>query len=293
MSAATAGAGARPLGDLARGIAAEVGIRSRHERGPDRAVRRGCIDEHEAAAQPWDRNRFSSSAERISTTESLITVIKELEAEHRAAFPRGTKKQLQEEQQRLRAEADELAALPADERPIGRPAMIKIELEKIAAALEKHSLGITRADVRIYEAIFGFLCFAGSGQWFPSWAAIARAANCCEKSVGRALKRFKHYGLLSWKSRSTIRSRRCDPSARQRVQTSHAYFLDLKKRMAERVYQRFVQLRDSRMKRFGLAKAPAAPPPTPSAPPNRDVAIQRQAIASFGAALLGPDGHLG
>ncbi|USU12733.1 hypothetical protein NF701_02375 [Sphingomonadaceae bacterium OTU29THOMA1] len=263
------------------------------DRGPDRRVRAGCIDEAEPAAQPWDRNRFSSSAERISTTESLVAVTKELEAEHRAAFPRGALKELQDDQQRLRAEAAELAALPADQRPIGRPAAIRIELERIAAALEQHSLGITRADVRVYEAIFDFLCFAGSGQWFPSWAAIAVAANCCEKTVGRALKRFKHHGLLAWKSRSTMKSRRCDPAAKQRVQTSHAYFLDLKKRMAERVYQRFVQLRDRRLKRFGLAKPPAAPRHAIAAPPNRDVADQRRAVASLGAALSGPDGHLG
>jgi hypothetical protein len=282
----------KTFGHLA-GRIAQASAGASRDRGPDRRVRAGCIDEAEPAAQPWDRNRFSSSAERISTTESLVAVMKELEAEHRAAFPRGAKKQLQEDQQRLRAEAAELAALPAEQRPVGRPAVIRIELERIAGALDQHALGITRADVRIYEAIFGFLCFAGSGRWFPSWAAIARAANCCEKSVGRALKRFKHHGLLAWKSRSTMKSRRCDPAAKQRVQTSHAYFLDLKKRMADRVYQRFVQLRDRRLKRFGLARTPAAPPHAPPAPPSRDVADQRRAVASLGAALSGPDGHLG
>lgn len=280
------------FGNLATRITKAADPKPR-ERGPDRRVRAGCIDEGEPAAQPWDRNRFASSADRISTTESLISVTKELEAEHRAAFPRGAKKQLEDDRQRLHAEAAELAALPVEQRPVGRPAMIRIELERIAAALEQHSLGITRADVRVYEAIFGFLCFAGSGQWFPSWAAIARAANCCEKTVGRALKRFKHHGLLAWKSRSTLKSRRSDPTAKQRVQTSHAYFLDLKKRMADRVYQRFVQLRDQRLKRFRLAKAPAAPPPAPPAPLSRDIVEQRQAVASFGASLLGPDGHLG
>ncbi len=280
----------KAFGHLAGRIAQASASR---DRGPDRRVRAGCVDEAEPAAQPWDRNRFSSSAERISTTESLVAITKELEAEHRAAFPRGALKQLQEDRQRLHAEAATLDSLPADQRSIGRPAAIRVELERIAAALDQHSLGITRADVRVYEAIFGFLCFAGSGKWFPSWAAIAQAANCCEKTVGRALKRFKHHGLLAWKSRSTMKSRRCDPAAKQRVQTSHAYFLDLKKRMADRVYQRFVQLRDRRLKRFGLARTPAAPPHAPLAPPSRDVADQRRAVASLGAALLGPDGHLG
>lgn len=280
------------FGNLASRIANAADPKPR-ERGPDRRVRAGCIDETEPAAKPWDRNRFGSSAERISTTESLVAVTKELEAEHRAAFPRGAKKQLLDDRQRLHAEAAELDALPADQRPVGRPAMIRIELEKIEAALVQHGLGITRADVRVYEAIFGFLCFAGSGQWFPSWEAIAHAANCCPKTVGRALKRLKHHGLLAWKSRSTMKSRRCDPSAKQRVQTSHAYFLDLKKRMADRVYQRFVQLRDRRLKRFGLTKAPAAPPQAPPPPLSCDVADQRRAVASLGAALFSPDGHLG
>jgi hypothetical protein len=262
------------------------------DRGPDRRVRRGCIDETAPEAQPWDRNRFASTAERIATVESLVAVAKELQAEHATEFRRGSKKQLEEDRQVLTAELDELMASPPADRPVGRPATIRIALEQIAAALAKHSMGITRADVAVYEAIFNFLDFAGSGRWFPSWAKIARAANCCEKTVDRALKRLRHHGLLAWVTRSTRNSPRIDPAKEKRVQTSSAYFLDLKKRMAERVYQRFVQLRDRRHLRFGIPKPAAKPEPAVPTPPSKDVAELRRTIAGFGVSLLASDGHL-
>ena len=263
------------------------------DRGPDRQVRAGCVDEAAPAAQPWDRNRFGSTAERISTVESLVAVAKELQAEHAAEFPRGRKLQLEHDQRVLSAELKELMARPVGDRPIGRPATIRIALDAIEADLKKHSLGITRTDVAVYEAVFDFLCFAGSGRWFPSWSKIAHAARCCEKSVGRALRRLGHHGLLAWISRSTTKSRRSDPTVKQRVQTSHAYFLDFKKRMAERVYQRFLQLRDRRARRFGLTPATAKPVQAPPPPPSKEVAEQRRSIASLGASLFGSDGHLG
>ena len=278
------------FGQIAGQIAKAVDGSPR-DRGTDRRVRRGCIDETAPEAQPWDRNRFASTAERIATVESLVVVAKELQAKHTAEFRRGSKKQLEEDQQMLKAELDELMARPPADRPVGRPATIRLALMEIAAALAKHSMGITRADVSVYEAIFKFLDFAGSGRWFPSWAKIARAANCCEKTVDRALKRLKHHGLLAWVTRSTRNSPRIDPTKEKRVQTSSAYFLDLKKRMAERVYQRFLQLREHRARRFGRSLA-AEPVQAPPPPPSKDVAELRRTIAGFGASLLASDGHL-
>lgn len=282
----------RGFGQIA-GRIAKANDASERDRGTDRRVRRVCVDEAAPAAQPWDRNRFGSTAERISTVESLIVVAKELQAEHAAEFPRGRKQQLEQDQQVLSAELAELMARPPADRPVGRPAAIRIALEAIAADLAKHSLGITRTDVAIYEAMFDFLCFAGSGRWFPSWAKIANAARCCERSVGRALRRLGHHGLMAWVSRSTRNSPRIDPAKETRVQTSHAYFLDLKKRMAERVYQRFVQLRDRRHLRFGIPKAAAKPEQAPQPTPSKDVAELRRTIAGFGASVFASDGHLG
>jgi len=282
----------RGFGQIA-GTIAKAADGSVRDRGPDAQVRRGCVDEAAPAAQPWDRNRFGSTAERISTVESLVAVAKELQAEHAAEFPRGTKQKLKHDREVLSAELEELMGRPDADRPIGRPAAIRIALAAIKADLEKHSLGITRTDVAVYEAVFNFLCFAGSGRWFPSWAKIAHAARCCEKSVGRALRRLGHHGLLAWISRSTTKSRRSDPAVKQRMQTSHAYFLDLKKRMAERVYQRFVQLRDRRRLRFGMTKAAAKPEQAVQPAPSKDVAELRRTIAGFGASLLASDGLLG
>lgn len=267
-------------------------IAKARDRGPDPRVRLKCLDEMAPAAQPWDRNKFESTAERIATVESLLVVVKELQAQHTKDFPRGSKKQLEQDQHVLSAELAELMERPPADRPVGRPATIRIALEAIATDLEKHALGITRADVAIYQAIFDFLCFAGSGRWFPSHAKIAVAANCCERTVGRGLHRLKHHGLLNWVSRSTRNSARIDPTKETRVQTSHAYFLDFKSRMAKPVYQRFVQLRDRRRLRFGLPKA-AAKPVQADAPPSKDVLAQRQAIASLGASVSTSDRHLG
>ncbi|RMB55433.1 hypothetical protein C8J44_0675 [Sphingomonas sp. PP-CE-3A-406] len=281
----------RGFGQIA-GTIAKAADGSVRDRGPDAQVRRGCVDEAAPAAQPWDRNRFGSTAERISTVESLVALAKELQAAHAAEFPRGRKLQLERDHEALSAELKELMGRPVADRPVGRPATIRIALDAIEVDLKKHSLGITRTDVAVYEAVFNFLCFAGSGRWFPSWAKISVAARCCEKSVGRALRRLGHHGLLAWISRSTTKSRRSDPAAKQRVQTSHAYFLDLKKRMAERVYQRFIQLRECRVRRFGRSAA-AEPVQAPPPPPSKDVAEQRRSIASLGASLFGSDGHLG
>jgi len=265
------------------------------ERGPDRRVRRGCIDESEIAAQPWAKNRFSSTAERIATTESLVSIAKQLQEKHADAFPRGLLLELQTAEEALTAELDAVERRAPADRRAGDAAPIRIKLDEVRALLAEHAIGITRTDVDVLEALFGFLDFAGSGRWFPSWEKIAEAARCCEKSVARALKRLEHHGLVSWISRSKVAARRSDPGQRQRVQTSHAYFLDLKKRMAANVYQRFLQLREKRLRRLAGGKAPstAAMPPAPPPPPSRDVAEQRSAIDRLGAALFGSVGHAG
>jgi len=263
-------------------------------RGPDRRVRRGCIDEKDAAAQPWDRNRFGSVHERIATSEALIAIAKELQAEGAARFPRGRVLELAQQRAVLAAELDELMRAEPADRPIGRPAALRIEVDAIDAQLEEHSLSITRADVDVYEAFFGFLCFAGSGRWFPSWEKVAEAARCCTKTVGRALRRLKHHGLLAWVSRSRMEAGKGQAKA-HRGQTSHAYFLDLRKRMAERVYQRFLQLRARRHKRMVARSAapPVTAPPPPPPPTDRHVAATRAAVASLGASLSLREGQPG
>lgn len=49
----------------------------------------------------------------------------------------------------------------------------------------------------LHTLIFDFLNYA-SGRLDPSYAAIAKAANVCERTVASALKRLKELGVLNW-----------------------------------------------------------------------------------------------
>ena len=52
----------------------------------------------------------------------------------------------------------------------------------------------------LHSLIFDFLNYA-NGRLDPSYAAIARAANVCERTVANALKRLKELGILDWTRR--------------------------------------------------------------------------------------------
>jgi predicted pyridoxine 5'-phosphate oxidase superfamily flavin-nucleotide-binding protein len=272
----------------------QTASKPQRDRGEDPRVRRNCIDENQAAAQPWAHNQFGSTAERLATAESLVVIAEALHQENEAEFPYGTVLRMEHERASIEGELAELLCRPAADRPVGRPAALRIQLDQVTAAIEKHRLGITRLDAIIYRKMFDFLCFAGSGRWFPSQEKIAAAANCCVKSVGRAMERLAHHGLLAWISRSAVREDPDDPSKRQRVQTSHAYFLDLRKRMPNRLYQRFLQLRARRLCRMTASKRsePHGAAAPASAPATKDVLAQRDAVSSLGAAVSGRDGHV-
>src|SRR3954463_8096649 len=49
----------------------------------------------------------------------------------------------------------------------------------------------------LHTLIFDFLNFA-SGRLDPSYAAIARKANLCDRAVATALKRLHAVGILAW-----------------------------------------------------------------------------------------------
>lgn len=49
----------------------------------------------------------------------------------------------------------------------------------------------------LHTLIFDFLNYA-SGQLDPSYAAIARKANVCERTVANALQRLRELGILNW-----------------------------------------------------------------------------------------------
>jgi hypothetical protein len=49
----------------------------------------------------------------------------------------------------------------------------------------------------LHSLLFDFLNYA-SGRLDPSYAAIARKANVCERAVAAALKRLREVGILNW-----------------------------------------------------------------------------------------------
>jgi hypothetical protein len=58
------------------------------------------------------------------------------------------------------------------------------------------AVGHTALQV-LHTLIFDFLNYA-SGRLDPSYAAIARKANVCERTVATALKRLREVGILNW-----------------------------------------------------------------------------------------------
>ena len=61
-----------------------------------------------------------------------------------------------------------------------------------------HGGAVGHAALQVLHAlIFDFLNYA-SGRLDPSYAAIARKANLCERTVATALKRLRTLGILNW-----------------------------------------------------------------------------------------------
>ena len=62
----------------------------------------------------------------------------------------------------------------------------------------KHGGRVGHAALQVLHAlIFDFLNYR-TGQLDPSYAAIARKANVCERTVATALKRLRELGILNW-----------------------------------------------------------------------------------------------
>ena len=62
----------------------------------------------------------------------------------------------------------------------------------------RHGGAVGHAALQVLHAlIFDFLNYA-SGRLDPSYAAIARKANVCERTVATALKKLRSLGILNW-----------------------------------------------------------------------------------------------
>ena len=60
---------------------------------------------------------------------------------------------------------------------------------------------ITRAAVDIFHALLFTFANLGDGRCFPSYARIAEAAGCVERTVGNCLPDLEAAGLLTWVNR--------------------------------------------------------------------------------------------
>jgi hypothetical protein len=62
----------------------------------------------------------------------------------------------------------------------------------------RHGGAVGHAALQVFHTlIFDFLNYA-SGRLDPSYAAIARKANVCQRTVATALKRLRALGMLNW-----------------------------------------------------------------------------------------------
>jgi hypothetical protein len=244
------------------GLAAKLGGKVR---GGD-PVHRHSIDENAPDAQPWEHNRFATTAERIATVETLIQTAQELSALHYKRFPRKQLFALKAGHGALTAEIERLMGMSPAERPVGRLATVRQELAAIDAELAEAEQRLRPVDVNVLRAILSFMC-GKTGRMFPSAQEIAARAICCIKGVWRSLARLRHHGFIDRIRRSRKKANSDGHFGPQREQTSHAYFLNHRRTMAKRIYQRFIQLREMRWKRLGKnTPAPAsASPETPKA----------------------------
>ena len=95
-------------------------------------------------------------------------------------------------------------------QPMPKKAAVKLwhrarDFDRITRQAGKHGGSVGHAALQVLHAlIFDFLNYQ-TGQLDPSYAAIARKANVCVRTVANALKRLRMLGLLHWE-------RRCTPS---------------------------------------------------------------------------------
>jgi hypothetical protein len=127
----------------------------------------------------------------------------------------------------------------------------------------------------LHTLIFDFLNFR-SGRLDPSYAAIARAANVCERTVATAIQRLKALGILNW-------VRRCVESRRDG------------RFVLEQETNAYAVLPASHWR--GYREPPEAPPPAPGTwgdhPPLPSLLAQAAAERQAGGTLRGAIGILG
>ena len=133
---------------------------------------------------------------------------------------------------------------------------------------DHHGGAVGHAALQVlHTLIFDFLNYA-SGRLDPSQAAIARAANVCERTVRNALARLKALGILNW-------VRRCAESWRDG------------RFVLEQETNAYAVLPASQWR--GYREPPEAPPPAPGTwgdhPPLPSLLAQAEAEGKHGGSM--------
>ena len=263
--------------NLIRGASARF---SEKGRGPDhgngrRVPRRHSYDVDDLRAQPWKKVGDGSHAQGVIHGEALIQSAKEQRRQDWKELPN---RKLREVRELRDAMAAELATLIADgQAPIGRPATLRHEIERLDATIARADDRLTRIDVTVLEALLAKIDFA-TGALFPSYDTIAAWAVCSRNAAIEAVKRLKARGFVDWVRRS-IRTNNEGEFAPQREQTSNAYYFDHRRSMAPRTWQRYMQILVAKLRRLGGVPAAVAPG-TPVRPREVQYAPLRAALAS-------------
>ncbi len=263
--------------NLIRGASARLAKKSR---GPDhaegrRVPRRLSYDVDDLRAQPWKKVGDGSHAQGVIHAEALVQTVKEQRRQDWKELPNRKLREVRELRDTLAAE---LAALiDQGQAPIGRPATLRHEIERLNATIARANERLTRIDVAVLEALLAKIDFA-TGALFPSYDTIAAWAVCSRNAAIEAAKRLKARGFLDWVRRS-IRTDNEGEFAPQREQTSNAYYFDHRRSMAPRTWQRYMQILVAKLRRLGAVPAAVAPG-VPSTPREVQYAPLRAALAS-------------
>ena len=284
MSGGWDGAASRQASQLIKGFGSRLAGKTR---GPDhgegrRVPRRSSYDVDDKRAQPWKKVGDGSHAQGVIHREALLQTAKEQRRQDWQDLPNRKLREIREEREAL---AIELARLMADGRgPIGRPAALRQQIEKLDTVLEQADGRLTRIDLNVLEALLHKIDFA-TGQLFPSYDTIADWAVCSRNAAILSLARLKSRGFIDWVRRS-IRTANEGEFAPQREQTSNAYFFDHRRCLPRRTFQRYWQILVSKLRRLG-----AVPPAVRTAPGSAPKAAEpvnvemRAALAGLSSSI--------
>lgn len=273
---------ARSTQQLLRSVTAKLTGKTR---GPDhspegnwRTPRRDSYDVEDVRAKPWSRVGDGSVGQGLAYRDAMIQAAKEWYQQLWREYPLAEIRAARARHAALSAELDAFTAGGAS--PIGRPALVRRELGEVTGYLKAAENRLRRIDVTVLEALLHTLDFA-TGRLDQAIETIAGRAGCHRNSVIAALRRLRAHGFVAW-VRRTVKTGNDSEFAPQREQTSNAYHFEHRSRMPKGLFQRYVQILTSKLKRLG--KSPQQQPP--AAPREVQDPEYRAALESYGASLL-------